>query len=193
MNSGSPPPPESDGGGLNLAALRRQDQAEFERFYLAYAPAIRLYLLRLARQSETAQDLLQDTFVKAYFALPRTGPDLRLRPWLYRIATNTARSHFRAARWKQLLSLNNPASAVSAAVTRSFETGYAEAEAVEQTLASLKPDYAAVLILRWREGFSIDELCGILGLSRENLKKRLYRAKRAFEAAYLRSCAEVDD
>ena len=75
-----------------------------------------------------------------------------------------------------------------------FESRYAKAELVERALAAIKPpDYAAPLLLHWREGFSIDEVCEILGISRDNLKKRLYRAKKAFAEAYDRENAQSEE
>ncbi len=177
-------------------ALRRQDAAEFEALYRAFAPELERYLFRLVGDPSLAQDLLQDTFVKAYRALPHTRPGALLpRPWIYTIATNTARSAVRRAGWKRALSFGRAASGEDAPDTRSagFETRYAEADLVERALASIKPDHAAPLLLHWREGFSIDELCEILGLSRDNLKKRLYRAKRAFAEAYSKECAQSEE
>src|SRR5687768_13872398 len=60
--------------------------ALFERFQ---TPIVN-YIYRLVSDWETANDLAQDTFLKAYQALPRTAENLQISPWLYRIATNTA-------------------------------------------------------------------------------------------------------
>ncbi len=177
---------ESD-NQFNCEALRRQDALEFERLYYAYAPALRLYLTRLCGDKEAASDLVQETFVKAFKALPQTRPDLKPRPWLYKIATNTAHSSARLLRWKRILPFGDNTS--ERPDPTSFENCYAETEMVEHALAAIKPDYAAALLLHWREGFSLDELCQILGVSKENLKKRLYRAKKAFSAAYLKEAA----
>jgi RNA polymerase sigma-70 factor (ECF subfamily) len=174
---------------FNCEALRRQDAIEFERLYYAYAPALRVYLTRLCGDKELANDLLQETFVKAYKALPRLQT-LEPRPWLYKIATNTARTSARLVRWKRVLPFGD--NLPNQPDPTSFENRLAETEMVEHALAAIKPDYSAVLLLHWREGFSIEELCTILGLSKDNLKKRLYRAKKAFSAAYQKECAAYD-
>ena len=134
--------------------------------------------------------------MKAYRALPRTRPDtFQPRPWLYRIATNTARSAVRLASWKRTFHIDRPDDREIAknASDSGFEARYAEAELVERALAAIKPDYAAPLLLHWREGFSIDEVCEILGISRDSLKKRLYRAKKAFAEAYDRENAQSEE
>lgn len=177
---------------FNREALRRQDALEFERFYATFAPGLRNYLVRLCGDSEMANDLLQETFVKTYRALPNAALDLRLRPWLYKIATNTFRSAVRLAQWKRVLPFSDHPPDHILSGESGLESHYAEIELVERALATLKPDYAAPLLLHWREGFEIGELCTILGLSKENLKKRLYRAKQAFSKAYLKECAEAE-
>jgi RNA polymerase sigma-70 factor (ECF subfamily) len=185
----SPDTVSGNDDGFDRAALRRQDAVEFARLYEAFAPRLWAYLVRLCGDAEMAQDLVQETFVKAYHALPRAGPQVPLRPWLFKIATNTARSALRLAQWRRTLPLSSRAAEPYVLGDDSFESRYAEAELVERTLYAIRPDYAAALLLHWREGFSIDELCDILGLSRENLKKRLYRAKRAFMTTYGKECA----
>jgi RNA polymerase sigma-70 factor (ECF subfamily) len=178
---------------FNIEALRQQNVLEFERLYRLFETPLRLYLFRLCGDKEMANDLLQETYVKAYNALPRTRPDLKVRPWLYKIATNTARSATRLVQWKRVLTFSDHPIDQQATKEFHLDSYYAEAELVEQALASIRPDYAAPLLLHWREGFDIEELCQILGLSRENLKKRLYRAKKAFSAAYARECARSEE
>ncbi len=71
----------------------------------------------------------------------------------------------------------------------SLEARLVEADLIERALAAIKPDYAILVCPHWHEGFSIDELCRIEDLARDTLKKRLYRAKKAFSAAYAAECA----
>ncbi len=175
------------------AALRRQDRAAFERLYTACAPALLRYLIRLCGDADQAQDLLQETFVKAYRALPATRPDLRLRPWLYKIATNTARSAARRGWWRRVIPFGQQGPDAHIPEEIPIDSRYAEAELVARALAAIPPDYAAALLLHWHEGFSIAELCLVLGVSEAALKKRLYRAKTAFRAAYTDECARAEE
>ena len=64
------------------------------------------------------------------------------------------------------------------------------ADLVRRALARLKPDDATLLLLRWQEGFSNDEVAAILRISPDALKKRLYLARKAFGAAYAREAAD---
>ncbi|MFL5731830.1 MAG: RNA polymerase sigma factor [Chloroflexia bacterium] len=146
-------------------ALRRQDAAEFRRLYEAFAPELGRYLARLCGDPGLAEDLLQETFVKAYRALPRTRGMLIPRPWLYRIATNAARSAARLAYWKRVLTFGSRPPEQPDPAFPGFETRYAEADLVVRALAAIKPAHAAPLLLHWHEGFDIDELCYILGIT----------------------------
>jgi RNA polymerase sigma-70 factor, ECF subfamily len=177
----------------SIAALQQQDSAAFERLYLAFAPHLRRYLLRLCGDQDMADDLLQETFRKAYCALPRVDPELALRPWLYTIATNTARSAARTAHWRRVYSLTNSVFDGATTNDSALEARILTTDLVERALGALKPDHALVLTLHWQEDFSIDELCHILELSRDIVKKRLYRAKKAFSAAYARECADEQE
>jgi RNA polymerase sigma factor (sigma-70 family) len=174
---------------FDLAALQRQDSASFERLYRAFAPELQRYLLRLCRDAATADDLLQETFQRAFCALPAATRDLALRPWLYAIATNAARSAARTAYWRRVRPGSDDALAQVVDHAPAAEARVADADLVERTLAAMKPDFARLVLLHWWEGFSLDELCAVEGLTRDALKKRLYRARKAFSAAYAVECA----
>src|SRR5215210_3806850 len=88
-----------------VAQAQAGDEAAFEAIFEAYYPRIVSYCYRLVGEQESAQDLAQDTFVKAYYALPRTGAGLNLQAWLFTIATNTALSALRARRRRAWLPL----------------------------------------------------------------------------------------
>src|SRR6188768_1235005 len=83
-----------DENGL-VERARAGDQAAFAQLFERYHAPILNYLHRMVGDRALAEDLTQDTFIKAYNALSRTKPDLAFKAWLYRIATNTAISHLR--------------------------------------------------------------------------------------------------
>jgi RNA polymerase sigma-70 factor (ECF subfamily) len=161
-----------------------------EALYRAFAPELRRYLRRLCREGELAEDLLQETFRRAHAALPRLPPDAPRRAWLYAIATNLARSAARAAYWRRVRPLNDDD--LERADGAALDGSTAAADLIERAMSALKPDDAALMLLHWRAGFGIDELCRTTGLGRDALKKRLYRAKKAFSAAYARELAHAE-
>jgi RNA polymerase sigma factor (sigma-70 family) len=161
--------------------------ALFDDMFARYHGAIYGYILGMVGSPEQAQDLAQDTFVKAYKALPGTR-DLALPAWLYRIATNTALDALRHRRRLTWLPFAPGDDDRIPAPELDLPTRLAEHEAVRHALARLTPPQRACLLLRARDGLSIDEIAHALGMSKGNVKITLYRAKERFRAAY--SCAE---
>lgn len=156
---------------------------EFEALFNTYQPAITAYLCHLVGDTERGQELAQETFMRAYRALARGTRVEHPRPWLYRIATNMARDHFRRTRlirWLPLwdadrdpaLRLSDPSDAA------------AERLAVQAALARLAPDYRIPLLLHLAEGLSTAEIAGVLGISRDAVKMRLCRAREQFRRAF---------
>jgi RNA polymerase sigma factor (sigma-70 family) len=177
------------GDQFDLDALRCQDPAAFERLYHTFAPELQRYLLRLCQDAEAADDLLQQTFHSAFCALLATTPDLALRPWLYAIATNAARSTARLAYWRRVGAYPDHTLAQTVDGTSPPDARIADADLVERILGAMKSDQARLVLLPWWQGFSIDELCTVEGVTHDTLQKRLYRARKAFSAAYAVECA----
>jgi RNA polymerase sigma-70 factor, ECF subfamily len=157
-------------------------EARFERLFLAYQVPILNYLYRFVGDVSRAEDMAQETFVKAYRALPRLPADANERAWLYRIATNIARDWNRRRKlieWLPLLSRDNEQAA------KGDHAGQiVESQAVQQALASLAPNYREPLILYSMQGFSTAEIAEILALSQSAVKVRLFRAREMFREAY---------
>lgn len=165
-----------------------------ERVYLemvaAYQGAILNYVYRLVGDIDVAEELTQDTFVKAYRALERLDLDqdkeyLR-RAWLYRIAQNTATDHLRRRarlRWFSLENLTRaetpPAPAADPAEVPD------EREPVRRVLASLDEAQRHILLLFNHEGLSADEVADVLGISAVAARKRRQRASEVFRERYL--------
>lgn len=162
-----------------VGRARRGDQAAFSEIFTRYQHRIINYIHGLVHDRELANDLAQEAFLKAYRALPRMGDDLRLAPWLYRIAGNTAFSALRRRRLIRWLPLLN-----DGIVADDVDRGVVEAEAVHRALAKLPSKYAAPLLLHSHEGLSCNEIAIILGISPGAVKTRLFRAREAFRVAY---------
>lgn len=159
------------------------DRVAFTALVERYQQALGSYLLHLVGDREVARDLTQDSFLRAYRALPRTPPDLLFQPWLYRIATNLAYDYWRRQhhfRWVPLNMLDRqPAD-------DTMDT-FAEHDLVQQVLARLKPDERAVLLLCGLEQLSYTQAAMVLGSSAEAVRKRFQRAKSRFRLV----CAEL--
>jgi len=143
----------------------------------------------LMGNSEDAYDLTQETFLRAYSALPKIRGELRVGPWLYRIATNLCMDQLRRRkliRWEQLdnlLAVFHPRQAAKDSPER--ETLRQESrELVHRVLDKLPPKYRACLVLREYQGMSCEEIAVVLGTTRSAVKSLLFRAREEFRVVH---------
>jgi RNA polymerase sigma-70 factor (ECF subfamily) len=168
-----------DENGL-VERARAGDQAAFAQLFEQYHAPILNYLHRMVSDRALAEDLTQDTFIKAYNALPRTKPDLAFKAWLYRIATNTAISHLRRGkiiRWLPFLTdRETPDEHIEKSVARKMD--------ISEALSKLPQHYATALLLRHYQGLSLAETAQALDVTENAAKLRLFRARKAFAQVY---------
>ena len=160
------------------------DAVAFGELFAAYHGPLTSYLYHLTGDHALADDLAQDAFLRAYRALPAAGADVCLRPWLYQIATNLARSHFRRSRLLRWLpfTVETPEPADPRAANDAAALG--EREALTAALRRIAPAHASVLLLRHEQGLSLAASAAALGVTANAAKTRLFRARHAFIAAW---------
>lgn len=168
-----------DDGTLVERARRGDDQAFTALFEEFHGPILN-YIYRMVNDRAVAEDLTQDTFVKAYRALPKAERDLAFKPWLYRIATNTAISHLRRGkviRWLPFVSEpERRGERLDASISRKTD--------IEAVLGQLPQHYATILLLRHYQGLSLAETAASLDITENAAKLRLFRARKAFARIY---------
>ncbi len=164
--------------------------AAFSALFDQYQRPIVNYLYRMVNDREVAEDLAQDTFLKAYRAIERTDSELNFRAWIYRIATNTAMSYFRRRRLLQWIPFG-PGTPDHGKDLRLAER-VGESELIEQALAKIGPSHSSVLLLRHHQGLTIDEIADSLQIKSNAAKVRLFRARKAFAQAYEALTAEQE-
>jgi len=139
------------------------------------------YLYRLLGDSAVAEDLAQETFTRAWNAHRQLPALDNPRAWLYRIATNAARDHFRRARliaWLPLLG-HEPGLQLEGPEEQAVES-----ERMRRALLQLSPNYRIPLVLYTCQGFTVAEIAGALSLSRAAVKQRLVRARQQLREAF---------
>lgn len=172
---------------FSLEALRNGDRNEFSRLVEAYYAMIYRLAIKMVGNPQDAEDILQETFIKAYRHLKDFDGRSSLSTWLYRVATNEALMFLRRKRPEQV-SIDEP-----------LDTEEGEMEPVqivdwcclpEQELLSsearlhldraidvLSPSLRVVFVLRDIQGLSTLETSEVLNLSETAVKTRLSRAR----------------
>ena len=178
-------PPEALRGHMRVARTELPGQTwSFERIYDEYKTPIYNYIYHLVGNRDQAEDLTQDTFLKAYKALPKMDASLKLSAWLYRIATNTAYDALRRRKliaWLPWQDLDHePADVESADPQETIGTS----DLVRAALRHMPPHYRAALLLYTQEGFSYAEIAHTLGIAESGVKMYLSRARHSFREHY---------
>ena len=177
----------SETSSAKRAAIGAQSSAQhwsFETIYDEFKTPIYNYVYHLVGNREQADDLTQDTFLKAFKALPKMDANLKLSAWLYRIATNTAYDALRRRKliaWLPWQDLDHePADVESADPQVTIGT----TELVRATLRRMPPQYRAALLLYTQEGFSYAEIAATLSIAESGVKMYLSRARHSFREHY---------
>lgn len=165
---------------------RRGDRAAFAQLFEQYNARICTYLAHVVGNDELGRDLAQDTFLAAWRALPSMRNELRFAPWLYRIATNMARSYLRRKRLVHWLpwSGSEEQGALAEASIAGPEEHAAQSEGVALALARLSPQCRTCLLLQIEGGFAQREIAALLGISEKTVSAYVSRGREQFRQAY---------
>src|SRR5512134_203635 len=175
-NSGVGP----DDGAL-VAASQKGDQAAFGEIVRRYQRAVHRLAWSLTRNASDADDLAQETFVRAWGAIGRFETGQPLYPWLARIVTNQAYSLFRHRRRRPEQSIEPLVEAgqqwgVDDDPAEHSERGEHHAR-LRECFAELAPEHQAVLSLRVMQDLSYEEIASALGVPIGTVMSRLSRAR----------------
>jgi RNA polymerase sigma-70 factor (ECF subfamily) len=149
-------------------------QDSFESLVEHFAERIFNFLLQMTRSRHDAEDLTQETFLKAYQNIHRYNPAYSFATWLFTIAKRTAISHFRAARPTEEIPENSAASDADPSVVFAQKD---ERRSLWQLAETLKPKQFEALWLRYGEGFTIAEVARIMKITRIHVKVLLHRGR----------------
>jgi RNA polymerase sigma-70 factor (ECF subfamily) len=173
---------------------------DFEAAAVPYVDALYNTALRMTRNPQDAEDLVQETYLKAYKYYDKFEEGTNLKAWLFKILKNTFINSYRK---KQ----QAPPKADFADIEESFETivrddgGAARTpeeellekvldEDVQQAIEELPHDYRMVVLLADLEGFAYKEIADILEIPVGTVMSRLYRGRRLLEEALLKYARE---
>ncbi|HEX8982578.1 MAG TPA: sigma-70 family RNA polymerase sigma factor [Ktedonobacterales bacterium] len=182
--SGAPEPTRATPGSAAMPSANAT--VDFEAFYQRHEGAIFGYLWRICSDEQTANDLTQGVFFRAWKQFERLRGYERPDAWLFRVATNLALNERRRQRTAgPTLSLVG-----SERAGGDHAAQLAERAALRTALESLPAKQRAAFILRESYGHSCDEIADILGLTPAAAKMTLSRARQRLRALYLKESAE---
>jgi RNA polymerase sigma-70 factor (ECF subfamily) len=157
-----------------VARVLKGDRQAYAMLVEEYKSPIYNLAYRMTGNSEDADDLTQETFIRAYKYLWRYDARRKFFSWLYTLALNLIRSHLRKKNKynksseelsAHLLSDKNP----------SPETELIETQAISVCLLRLEEESRALLIMKYMQELSFEEIAQITGKSLSAVKMRIYR------------------
>jgi RNA polymerase sigma-70 factor (ECF subfamily) len=173
----------------------------FEAAAMPFVDALYNTAYRMTRNSEDAEDLVQETYLKAYRYYDKFEEGTNFKAWLFKIMKNTFINNYRKKQQAPTLSdfaeieesFENQVSEDASKQMKNPEDELLENvldEDVQQALDKLPPDYRMVVLLADLEGFSYKEIAEILDVPVGTVMSRLYRGRRLLEAAMLEFARE---
>lgn len=194
MPEGSEWPRLTDQEVVLLARSGRE--AAYRELVRRYERPVFALLYRMVRDRELAEDLAQETFVKALNAIDSYRPEFKFSSWIFKIANNAAIDHLRRRELDTLSLDGSPhaetpeamqATALQIGARQESPLDTVEARelggAIEAAIGRLRPEYRSCILLRHVEGRAYEEIAEILDLPLGTVKTYIHRARNELRLA----------
>lgn len=184
--------PDTEPDALLVDRTKRGDVRAFEMLVVKYQRRIERLISRMVRDVDLVEDIAQETFIRAYRALPQFRGDSAFYTWLYRIAVNTAKKALLELKRDPLVMQGGLVSHDDGDETSRAESVLTDGETPESLLASkeigatvnaaidaLSEDLRQAIVLREIEGLSYEEIAAVMSCPIGTVRSRIFRAREA--------------
>ena len=171
-------------------------EAAYRELIRRYERPIFALLFRMVRDRELAEDLSQETFIKALNAIESYRPEFKFSSWIFKIANNAAIDHLRRRELDTLSLDGSPhaetpeamqATALQIGARQESPLDAVEAKelggAIEVAIGRLRPEYRSCILLRHVEGRAYEEIAEMLDLPLGTVKTYIHRARNELRQA----------
>jgi RNA polymerase sigma-70 factor, ECF subfamily len=171
-------------------------EAAYRELIRRYERPIFALLFRMVRDRELAEDLSQETFIKALNAIESYRPEFKFSSWIFKIANNAAIDHLRRRELDTLSLDGSPhaetpeamqATALQIGARQESPLDTVEAKelggAIEVAIGRLRPEYRSCILLRHVEGRAYEEIAEMLDLPLGTVKTYIHRARNELRQA----------
>ncbi len=169
--------------------LKGQERAAHE-LVSRYQRPIFSFICRMVRDRELAEDLAQDTFIRAFDNLAKYDPDYKFSSWLFKVGHNLTVDHIRR-RELDTVSIHGAPDAVTSdqqeATSVTLESEFEQPDellearelgaSIEEAIERLRPEYRTAILLRHVEGYSYDEIAEVMEIPLGTVKTYIHRAR----------------
>ena len=181
----------------DVARLAQQGrEPAFRELVRRYERPVFSLVFRMVRDTATAEDLAQETFIKVLNHIDKYRPEFKFSSWLFKIANNVAIDHLRR-RQLSTISIDGAPNASSAADVEATRFDIADksesaldamearelGSAIERAIGALRPEYRSCIMLRHVEGRSYEEIAATLDLPLGTVKTYIHRARHQLREA----------
>lgn len=173
---------------------RDGDQRAFAELVRRHQDRVFRFVLRMTGSRDESMDLTQDTFMKAWQALPRWEPQAQFGTWLFRIARNGALDLLRRRGTLEFVPIEEDADFVAQQLAPDEQVDLRQRYGLlDAVLRQLPLEHREILLLREVEQLSYAEIAATLGIQEGTVKSRIARARAALLERYGRATGERHD
>ena len=183
---------QGDADALLVERAKRGEVSAFEMLVVKNQRRIERLVGRMVRDTDLVQDIAQETFIRAYRALPQFRGESAFYTWLYRIAVNTAKKALLEKKRDPLVFEGSMVSTEEGEEPSRVESELTDGETPETVLAgrqvaatvnaaidALSEDLRQAIVLREIEGLSYEEIADVMNCPIGTVRSRIFRAREA--------------